>query len=124
MTANYGKELILDLHGCKVESFTRGVIRAYCKSLCLAIDMQACVLHFWDDEGVPVEERQTSAKTKGTSAIQFITTSNITIHTLDLLGAVYVNIFSCKSFDDATAVTETLRSFGGRVVKQTVVERL
>ncbi len=124
ITTNYGKELILDLHECKVESFTRETIRAYCKSLCLAIDMQPCELYFWDDEGVPVDEQQTSPQTKGTSAVQFILTSNITIHTLDLLGAVYVNIFSCKDFSEAAAVLQTLNWFGGRVVNQTVVERL
>jgi S-adenosylmethionine/arginine decarboxylase-like enzyme len=120
----YGKELILDLHHCKVDSFTRGVIRAYCRGLCQAIDMQPCDLHFFDDEDVAIAEQQTSPQTKGTSAVQFILTSNITIHTLDLLGAVYVNIFSCKDFDVEVAVLETLRWFGGHVAKKRVVKRL
>ncbi len=124
MPEAYGSELILDLHHCKVDSFTREVIRAYCKSLCQVIGMQPEELHFWDDEDVPVADRQTSAQTKGTSAVQFIITSSITIHALDLLGNVYVNIFSCKDFNEEVAVLETLRWFGGHVANKTVVKRI
>jgi S-adenosylmethionine/arginine decarboxylase-like enzyme len=72
--------------------------------MCKAIDMKKCELYFWDDYGVPAEERQTSPHTKGTSAVQFILTSTIVIHTLDLMKAVYINIFSCKPFDGKVAV--------------------
>ena len=61
--------------------------------------MTRCELHFWDDVGVAPEEQQTSPHTKGTSAVQFILTSTIVIHTLDLMSAVYINVFSCKEFD-------------------------
>lgn len=103
MNDSYGQELILDLHNCAVETFTRESIEAYCVELCELIDMERCDLHFWDDIGVPAGDRQTNPKTVGTSAVQFILTSNITIHTLDLLAAVYVNVFSCKEFDPVAA---------------------
>ena len=90
----YGIELILDLHGCDVSTFTRESITQYFERLCVLIDMKRETLHFWDDEGVPEEEKQTSPHTQGTSAIQFILTSSIVIHTLDQLSAVYINIFS------------------------------
>ena len=61
--------------------------------------MERCELYFWDDEGLPPEECQTEPHLKGTSAIQFIMTSNVTIHTLDILKRVYLNIFSCKDFE-------------------------
>lgn len=63
----YGFELILDLHGCSTSTFTRRSLRAYFKKLCDAIDMQRCKLVFWDDVGVPEDEKQISAHTKGTS---------------------------------------------------------
>jgi len=85
--------------------------------------MEPCDLHFWDDVGVPEEERQTDPKTKGTSAVQFILTSNITVHTLDALGAVYVNLFSCKEFCEGPAAAFTEKWFGGRIVRQTTMER-
>ncbi len=108
----YGQELILDLHGCNASRFTRTAIEAYCIGLCELIDMERCDLHFWDDVGVPEEEKQTDAKTKGTSAVQFILTSTIVIHTLDLMKAVYVNIFSCKEFDTDKAAEFSAKWFG------------
>ena len=121
---NYGKELILDLHGCDSSTFNRDSIAKYCAELCDLIDMQAQVLHFWDDVGVAEEERQTEAHTTGTSAVQFILTSNITIHTLDILESVYINIFSCKDFDADVAAEFTLNWFGGVPVQQLTIDRL
>ena len=65
--------------------------------------MEKCEVHFWDDVGVPEEDQQTLAHTKGTSAVCFILTSSIVIHTLDVLQTVYINIFSCKPFDHVRA---------------------
>ena len=109
--SHYGKELILDLHGCEPSRFTRASIEEFLGELCDLIDMERCDLHFWDDLGVPEEERQTDPKTKGTSAVQFILTSTIVVHTLDLTGAVYVNLFSCKEFDADEAAEFTARWF-------------
>ena len=108
----YGVELILDLHGCDAKTFTRSSIEQFCADLCELIDMERCDLHFWDDVGVPEGEQQTDARTKGTSAVQFILTSTIVIHTLDLMNAVYVNIFSCKEFDTDEAAAFTAKWFG------------
>jgi len=107
----YGLELILDLHDCDGDSFTRQSISKFCAELCDLIDMEACDLHFWDDVGVPPEEQQTQPKTKGTSAVQFILTSTIVIHTLDLMKVAYVNIFSCKEFDTDEAANFTAKWF-------------
>ena len=120
----YGYELILDLHGCDSSTFNRKSLRQYFKKLCDAIDMKRCKLCFWDDVGVPAEEMQTSLHTKGTSAVQFILTSNITIHTLDLLNAVYVNIFSCKTFDEKLAETITKEWFGASECRSHFIERI
>ena len=103
----YGSELILDLHNCDPTTFNRKYIRKYFIELCKVIDMQRAKLSWWDDHGVAPEEQQTLPHLKGTTAVQFIMTSNIVIHTLDLLGAVYVNIFSCKDFDPKIAAEFT-----------------
>ncbi len=92
----YGLELIMDLHGSDVSTFNRKSLDGYFEKLCKAIDMKKCEIYFWDDVGVPSDEQQTSPHTKGTSAVQFILTSTIVIHTLELLEAAYINIFSCK----------------------------
>ena len=120
---SYGKELIIDLHDCDAAKFTRKSIKLFFQELCELIDMEACDLHFWDDVGVPEELKQTEAHTKGTSAIQFILTSNITIHTLDLLGNVYLNIFSCKDFDADKATEFSCLWFDGNAVNVQNIER-
>jgi S-adenosylmethionine/arginine decarboxylase-like enzyme len=120
---NYGYELVLDLHDCEPETFTRKSLNAYFTSLCKEIGMQKCKVHFWDDVGVLPEEQQTLAHTKGTSAVCFILTSSIVIHTLDIMCAVYVNIFSCKDFDREKAQCLTEKWFNGRCVRSSWVER-
>jgi len=120
----YGKELVLDLHNCDPSGFNRKDIEEYFIELCIRIDMQRCEMHFWDDVGVTEEEKQTSPHTKGTSAVQFILTSNITIHTLDILKKIFINVFSCKEFDVRTVEDFTVDFFGGEIVKSTMIVRL
>ena len=100
----YGYELIMDLHGCDVSRFTREDLRIFFVELCDLTKMQRRDLHFWDDIDAPINEQQTSPHTKGTSAVQFILTSSIVIHTLDIKENVYINIFSCKYFDEKVAI--------------------
>ena len=121
---DYGMELVLDLHDCDADTFTREAIETYFSGLCELIDMEPCELHFWDDRGVPEAECQTDPKTKGTSAVQFILTSSIVIHTLDLLRAVYLNIFSCKHFDADAASTFSAQAFGSKKWNARVLRRL
>ncbi len=119
----YGKELILDMNGCNTAKFNRREIKAYFAQLCELIDMEAEDFYFWDDYHVPVAKRQTNPNTKGTTAIQFILTSNITIHTLDLLATVFINIFSCKDYDTNLATEFTVRFFEAAAYKVTTVNR-
>jgi len=119
----YGKELILDLHNCDPKRFKRVTIKKFFRELCELIDMQRCELFWWDDYGLSKEERQTEPHLKGTSAIQFIMTSNITIHTLDILKSVYLNIFSCKDFNAKKAAQFSRNFFGGKIVNQVVIKR-
>ena len=120
----FGAELILDLHGCDPGTFTRKSISRYFADLCKLIDMKREALHFWDDFDVPVKERQTSAHTQGTSAVQFILTSSIVIHTLDQMGAIYINIFSCKDFDPNIAEQFTVDWFGATDCSARFIERI
>jgi len=120
----YGYELIMDLHGCDVSKFNRKSLDSYFEKLCKAIDMKRADLHFWDDEGLPPEKRQTLPHTKGTSAVQFILTSSVVVHTLDLLEAVYINIFTCKPFERKAAEELTKEWFGANGCRAHFIERI
>lgn len=121
--SNYGIELVLDLHGCDSSLFTRDSLDEYFKKLCTAIDMQQCERYFWDDVGVLEDEKQNLPHTKGTSAVQFILTSSVVIHTLDMLDTVYINIFSCKSFDSEIAKKISTDWFKATDCDSTLIER-
>lgn len=120
----YGKELILDMHDCDPMFFNRDNIDVFFEDLCQQIKMHRCQRFWWDDQDTPEEEKQTSPHTTGTSAVQFILTSNITIHTLDILKHVYLNIFSCKDFDAEVAVQVALKYFKGFVISKHVITRV
>lgn len=119
----YGFELVLDLKECDPSLFSRKSLDSYFTKLCVLISMEKAEVHFWDDVGVEPEEQQTSPRTKGTSAVCFILTSSIVIHTLDILRTVYVNIFSCKEFDPDVAMEFTKDWFGGEIENSTFIKR-
>lgn len=119
----YGFELIMDLHNCNISKFNRKSLRNYFIKLCKAIDMKREELFFWDDVGIPFKQKQSLPHTKGTSAVQFILTSTIVIHTLDLLKSVYVNIFSCKPFERKIAEKITKEWFEAKNYKSHFIER-
>lgn len=121
---DYGKELVLDLHECDADGFTRRSIELFFIGLCELIDMEREVLHFWDYVDHPKEYENAPDHLKGTSAIQFISTSNITLHSLDVLKRVYINIFSCKDFDENSAMEFSKNWFKGRVVNSKVIRRI
>ncbi len=121
---NYGHELILDLHKCDISTFTRKSIRKYLKELCQLIKMERCDLHWWDYLGVPNEEYQKlPTHLKGISVVQFISTSTIVLHTLDDLGEIFINIFSCKDFNADEALYFSANWFKGNIKRYNRVER-
>lgn len=120
----YGKELILDIHGCDTRLFTRGQIALYLVQLCDKIEMDREDIHFWDYNGDPEGYKKAPDHLKGISCIQFIKTSNITIHTLDVLKKVFINIFSCKDFDAKTIGRFTEQYFSGNIVNFREIERI
>ncbi len=122
---NYGKELILDIHDVKnTKLFTRRNIRKFMIELCDLIDMEREDLHFWDELYTPKKDRFTEEHLIGTSAVQFITTSNITIHTLDVMKRTYINIFTCKPFNEKLAIKFCKNWFDGKIITQRLINRI
>lgn len=119
----YGKHLILDMYGCDASKFTRESIKVWLEELCKMIDMEREDLHFWDYDKTAEDPYPVPPHLSGTSAVQFITTSNIVIHTLDLIGEAYIDLFSCKTFDEKKAVEFTAKFFGVAAYEAKVVMR-
>jgi S-adenosylmethionine/arginine decarboxylase-like enzyme len=119
----YGYELIVDLENADVSKFNRNDIEDFLVDLCEIIDMKRANLHWWDYDGEPEEKAKAPAHLKGTSAVQFITTSTIVIHTLDDLKKVFIDIFSCKHFEPQPAQDFCVKFFGGDVKRKFFIER-
>ncbi len=119
---SYGMEYILDVHNCTLR--TRAAIEQFCIALCRVLKMQREDLVFWDYADKPEEYEKAPSHLKGTSAVQFIRTSNITIHALDELRRVYLNIFSCKPFDTTRVRKFIQRRLGGTIVNAIIVTRV
>ncbi len=117
----YGIELIIDMHNC---SFMPNAeqLEQFCNELCDEVDMNAEDFHIWESN----EDDERNPKLWGVSCVQFITTSNITIHTLPLLhgGSVYLNLFTCKAFDTGNAVRFIRDWFGAEDCSSQIINRV
>ena len=107
----YGLELLLDCRFSNVEKFTEKSIRRYLKKLIKLIKMEA---------GLPPIFRK---GIHGLDVIQFIITSQMAVHCVDYLGAVFIDIFSCKDFDTGDALQFTQEWFESKDVRDHLVYR-
>ena len=119
----YGKELMLDIHRCDSGLFTREKLNEFFTKLCIKLDMKVCQINYWDYENEK-EKEEAPPHLAGTTAVCFISTSNITIHTLDKTKRIYLNIFSCKWFETKPAIEFSIDFFKGKLAKAKVVNRL
>jgi S-adenosylmethionine/arginine decarboxylase-like enzyme len=114
----WGQHLVLDFAGCPKELLTDGThIKAWVAQLIKAIDMVAY--------GEPQLEHFAThdPKTGGYTLVQLIETSNICAHFAENRGEVYIDIFSCKSFDNAMAQQVCEQFFKPVSIKATVLIR-
>lgn len=56
-------------------------------------------------------ERFGDGHLNGISAMQFIETSSITVHTDEVTNRVFIDIFSCKKFNSTKAINYSLKHF-------------
>ena len=115
MAEVYGYSSVLDVVDCNPDTFTRDSIEQFVVGLCEAIDMEREDLHFWDYEDDPEGYAAAPAHLRGVSAVQFIKTSSIVIHTLDDLKVVFIDLFSCKEYEPYTVSAIAQSHFEGRV---------
>ncbi|MBT3787647.1 MAG: S-adenosylmethionine decarboxylase [Alphaproteobacteria bacterium] len=95
----WGQHLILDMADCNRSAITDAdKIRCFSADLVEKIGMIAF--------GEPVIEHfaTDTPEAAGYSLVQLIETSNITAHFAELTGDVYLDVFSCKPFDEGTVL--------------------
>jgi S-adenosylmethionine/arginine decarboxylase-like enzyme len=114
----YGMEIIVDIHDCDISKFKRKSLDKFFADLVYLSDMEAVGKpKYWlEHSNVP--------HLKGYSGIQFIKTSSILIHTLDILKSAYINFFSCKDFDPKEVAEFIKKHFKAGKIKYKVLNRI
>lgn len=103
---SFGMELILDLYNVDASLFNKDFLSSFVKGLCLLAKMEPIGEPLiWEDK----DSKQSHIQ--GISLVQFITTSNIIIHTLTQSNLVLINFFSCKPFNSFEVINLALKSF-------------
>ncbi len=114
----WGQHLVLDLNGCPNDLLScKENILKWTKDLVKAIDMVAY--------GEPSLEHFAthSHEAAGYTMLQLIETSNIAAHFAENIGQVYIDVFSCKAFDNQVAMDVCRQYFQPTEVKHTALVR-
>ncbi len=112
--SDYGQEAILDIHDVPKEFYHDKNIRQFAEKLCDEIGMTRGPIYLWGDD--KALGTMNDAKADGISVIQFLHSSSITIHAIDTLNKVFINVFSCKTFDGEVVKKFAEENIGGRIV--------
>lgn len=122
---NYGQELILDIHDVPPEFFIRNKIKHFAEKLCDEIDMKKGPLYSWGmtSQEHKAKKGEAAIKADGISCIQFLYKSSITMHCLDEINKVFINIFSCEQFDINLATKFVKENVGGTIVSSRNITR-
>jgi S-adenosylmethionine/arginine decarboxylase-like enzyme len=118
MTINaWGKHLIVDASGCKLVLMKdTAFIADFTKDLVKEIDMVAYgepqIIHFG------------SGDKEGFTLVQLIETSNISGHFANDLRAIFLDVFSCKDFDEKIVIEMVRNWFGAEDVNYTILRRV
>jgi S-adenosylmethionine/arginine decarboxylase-like enzyme len=95
-TKYYGKHMMLTLESCNDNILSVESIKDFLKEMADEIKM----IRY----GEPIAARFGEGIEVGISAVQLITTSALTIHTNDAARDMYLDVFSCKWFEEETVI--------------------
>lgn len=109
----FGYELVVNLYECDPKRIrSKKELKRFVVELCDVIKMKrfgpARIEHFGHN----------NPHTSGYSLFQYIETSSIVAHFSELWNSAYINIFSCKKFDEKKALEFTKNFFKAKKVKK------
>ena len=114
--SHWGYHLMLDCSGCSHAAITsEGVIYNFTKKLVKDIDMVAY--------GEPQIVNFGSGNKAGYTLVQLIETSNICAHFVNENDTMYLDVFSCKPYDEQVVEDLVVAYFGATSIRKTFVTR-
>ena len=109
----YGKHLMVTAVACNENLLDLSTVARFIKEIVPRIDMvpygDMVIARF----GEGIEE--------GISAVQLIVTSAITIHTNDMMRDLYLDVFSCKWFEENIVLDMIKEFFAPKDIKETTI---
>jgi S-adenosylmethionine/arginine decarboxylase-like enzyme len=117
MSGSWGLAMSLDLFDCNPSTIRDGdEIKRYLVELCELIDMKRF--------GEPLIVRfGANPVVQGYSAVQLIETSCISGHFAEDSDSVYMDVFSCKFYEQKAVIEFTEKFFGAKSFKANIVLR-
>lgn len=116
MNQNWGKSAAINLFDCNFEKVSNPeVIKNFFPEIIRVISMKA--------HGPVYIDRFGEGELEGWSAMQFIETSSITVHADEVSKRCFVDIFSCRDFDEKIAENFAKEYFGAIESSMTVCLR-
>jgi len=111
----YGKHLMVTAIACNDNLLDLSSVSRFITEMVPRIDMvpygDLVIARF----GEGIEE--------GISAVQLIVTSAITIHTNDMMRDLYLDVFSCKWFEEDTVIDMIKEFFAPKEIKENTILR-
>ena len=102
----WGYHLMLDCSGCHVPSMqSRDNVYNFLKHLVRVIDMEPIGEPYIEYTAAEFPDKA------GFTAVQIIVTSSIVAHFIDNTGHLYLDVFSCKEFDNDIVVNSVKDAF-------------
>ena len=112
----WGYHAIVDASGCDHDAITSyDRIYAFVKQLVKDIDMVAF--------GEPQIVKFGSGDKAGITLVQLIETSNICAHFVNENDTMYLDVFSCKPYDDDIVVKLVAEYFGAKKIRRSYLTR-
>jgi S-adenosylmethionine/arginine decarboxylase-like enzyme len=111
----WGKSALIDIHNCSQKINSVGEIYDFIVKLCHLIGMERY--------GAPQIDQFGEGHLHGFSFMQFIKTSSITGHFDPVDKRAFIDIFSCKDFNEVEAGMFCQEFFGGKIFKVNVINR-
>ncbi|MBA7634043.1 hypothetical protein ES703_41617 [subsurface metagenome] len=111
----WGKLAIINLYECNKGIKKKSKIKEFIQILCKIINMKRV--------GPARIKRFGKDKLKGYSAFQFIETSSIICHFDEIQNRAFIDIFSCKNFDEKRAEQFSKDFFKAKKSKIKILDR-
>ena len=118
MNTYWGHHLMLDCGGCELRLITdKDNVKSFVKELVEAIDMTAVGEPWIERTAIGIPDKE------GFSLYQLIVTSSISAHFVDEARQIYLDVFSCKEFDEIIVKKLVLSYFIPTKIKSNFIKR-